>query len=80
MQQDDEIDDLVAQDLGNVNVLAFLDCADIPRNARPVFLDRRIWEIAKRVESDGPDKLLYWATVVRLYRDMGGRIEFRTRE
>ncbi|HLC49099.1 MAG TPA: hypothetical protein VJI96_01795 [Candidatus Andersenbacteria bacterium] len=48
---------------------------------RPVILDQQIWGIAKRVKvepraTEQETKLVYWATVVKLYREMGGRIEF----
>lgn len=48
----------------------------------PVIVDEQIWGIAKRVKVPTQDteqatRLVYWATVVKLYREMGGRFEFR---
>jgi hypothetical protein len=43
----------------------------------PLVVDRQIWEIAKRVKVDHPEEIVYWAEVVKLYKEMGGRIEIR---
>jgi hypothetical protein len=47
---------------------------DFP-NYVPRIVDRQIWEIAKRVKVDHPEEIVYWAEVVKLYKEMGGRIE-----
>jgi hypothetical protein len=49
--------------------------------SRPQIIDKQIWEIAKRVgvepqESEGLARAVYWATVVKTYKEMGGRIEW----
>ncbi len=51
----------------------------IPPNSEPVIVDKHIWEIAKKVEVENDLEVVYWATVVKIYREMGGRIEFRPR-
>lgn len=49
----------------------------IPPNSKPVFLDKKIWEIAKKGMVEGNVEAVNWAIAVKLYREMGGRIEFR---
>jgi hypothetical protein len=49
--------------------------------ARPQIVDKLVWKIAKRVgeeprEEDLLGRAVYWAGVVKLYQEMGGRFNW----